>query len=50
MLGSRILVCEETQWRASGSFIFRELDTIQVRGRSRPERVFELAARADELD
>jgi adenylate cyclase len=50
MLGSRILVCEETQRRASGSFIFRELDTIQVRGRSRPERVFELAARADELD
>jgi adenylate cyclase len=45
-LGSRILVCEETQRRAAGSFVFRELDTIQVRGRSRPERVFELVARA----
>jgi adenylate cyclase len=46
MLGSRILVCEETQRRAIGDFEFRELDTIQVRGRARHERVFELVAPA----
>ena len=46
MLGSRILVCEETQRRAMGAFEFRELDTIQVRGRARRERVFELVAPA----
>jgi len=44
MLGSRILVCEETQRRAASAFEFCELDTIQVRGRARRERVFELIA------
>ena len=47
-LGSRILVCEETRRRACRDFVFRELDTIQVRGRVRRERVFELVARADQ--
>jgi PAS domain S-box-containing protein len=46
-LGSRILVCEETRRRAQGDFLFRELDTIQVRGRVRRERVFELVARSE---
>jgi PAS domain S-box-containing protein len=41
-LGSRILVCEETRRRAAPDFVFRELDTIQVRGRVQRERVFEL--------
>jgi PAS domain S-box-containing protein len=44
LLGSRILVCEETRRRASGTFEFRALDTIQVRGRMQHERVFELVA------
>jgi PAS domain S-box-containing protein len=47
-LGSRILVCEETCRRASRDFLFRELDTIQVRGRVRRERVFELVARSEQ--
>ena len=47
-LGSRVLVCEETRRRAGRDFVFRELDTIQVRGRVRRERVFELVARADQ--
>jgi class 3 adenylate cyclase len=45
--GSRILVCEETRERAADTFIFRELDTIAIRGREQHERVFELVARKD---
>lgn len=45
MFGSRILVCEETQRRARDAFEFRALDTIEVRGRTQRERVFELVAR-----
>ena len=45
--GSRILVCEETRERAADTFVFRELDTIAIRGREQHERVFELVARKD---
>jgi adenylate cyclase len=48
-LGSRILVCEETRQRAGAAFDFREIDTIVMRGRAQPERVFELVARKGEL-
>jgi PAS domain S-box-containing protein len=50
MLGSRILVCEETQRRAAGAFRFRELDTIEVRGRVQRERVFELVAQTGPIE
>ncbi len=48
-LGSRILVCDETRQRAAAAFVFREIDTIVIRGRARPERVFELVAGKGEL-
>lgn len=41
-LKARMLVSEKTWEAARGQFSFREVDRIPLRGRSRPERVFEL--------
>ena len=41
-LKARILVSEMTWEAARGRFSFREVDRIPLRGRTRPERVFEL--------
>lgn len=41
-LKARILVSEKTWEAARGHFSFREVDRIPLRGRTRPERVFEL--------
>ncbi|HKY94896.1 MAG TPA: adenylate/guanylate cyclase domain-containing protein [Kiloniellales bacterium] len=40
--GARILVSERTWMQARDRFTFRELAEIPLRGRSRPERVYEL--------
>jgi len=37
-----IVVCEETARAVEGAYPLRELDTIRVRGRSRPARVFQV--------
>src|SRR6185312_10025221 len=37
-----IVVCEETARAGEGAYPLRELDTIRVRGRSRPARVFQV--------
>jgi adenylate cyclase len=43
-LGTRILVAEATREAAGDLFAFRAVDILRVRGRSRPEPVFELMA------
>ncbi len=40
--GVGIVVCEETALAVAGAHAVRELDTIRVRGRVRPERIFEV--------
>src|SRR6185312_8204242 len=37
-----IVICEETARAVEGAYALRELDTIKVRGRSRPARVFQV--------
>jgi adenylate cyclase len=48
--GTRILVSRHTAEMAAGSMEFREIDRILVKGRSEPERVFELLGRKNEID
>ena len=40
--GSEILISESTWEQVHGDFATRELDLIQVKGRQRPTRIFEL--------
>ena len=40
--GTRILVAEQTRRQAAGGLVFREIDSLQVAGKSEPVRVFEL--------
>ncbi len=48
--GTGILISEST-WRAAGAAIHaRELDLIRVKGRAEPVRIYELLAKAGELD
>jgi PAS domain S-box-containing protein len=49
-LGTRILVSSRTRELAAASHEFRALDPIRVRGRARPEPVFELLAPAGRLE
>ena len=48
--GTRILVSAETRQKAGDAFGFREIDSLQVMGRSEPERVYELLARKGQAD
>lgn len=48
--GTRILVSAETRRLAGDAFDFREIDSLQVVGRSEPERVFELLGRRGQAD
>jgi class 3 adenylate cyclase/HAMP domain-containing protein len=45
-----ILISERTAALAAEAIEVREIDTIQVRGKSEPQRVFELLGRKGELD
>jgi adenylate cyclase len=47
--GTRILVSGETRDRAGDGFAFREIDSLQVLGKSEPVRVYELLGRAGDL-
>ena len=49
-LGTRILVAEATCEAASDLFAFRAVDIARVRGRARPEPVFELMAPRSDLE
>jgi PAS domain S-box-containing protein len=49
-LGTRILVSSRTRELAQASHEFRALDAIRVRGRERPEPVYELLAEAGSLE
>jgi adenylate cyclase len=48
--GTRILVSSETRQQAGDAFVFREIDSLQVMGRSEPERVYELLGRQGQAD
>jgi class 3 adenylate cyclase len=48
--GTRILVSDATRRLAGEGFDFREIDSLQVVGRSEPERVFELLGRRGAAD
>jgi len=48
-LGARILVSEGTWAAAHGHFAFREVAEIPLRGRKRPERIYELLDRRVDL-
>ena len=48
--GTRILVSAETRHQAGDAFEFREIDSLQVVGRSEPERVYELLGRQGQAD
>ena len=48
--GTRILVSAETRQQAGDAFEFREIDSLQVVGRSEPERVYELLGRQGQAD
>jgi adenylate cyclase len=49
LFGTRILVSEATRVQAGDGFVFRDLAQLRVRGRARPESIFELVAEADRL-
>jgi adenylate cyclase len=40
--GVEIVICEDTAAAVDGTWPLRELDTIRVRGRSRPSRIFQV--------
>ena len=48
--GTLILVSQETRHLAGDAFVFREIDSLQVVGRSEPERVYELLGRQGQAD
>lgn len=50
MYGTRTLISEETAKRAGGNFAFREIDSLQVVGQTRPIRVYELLGKSSDLD
>jgi adenylate cyclase len=39
-----VVICEDTARAVNGKYALRELDVIKVRGRSRPERIFQVLA------
>ena len=49
LYGSRILVAEETRRQASDNLAFREIDSLQVMGKTIPVRVFELLGYEQDL-
>jgi adenylate cyclase len=48
MYGASVMVSEFTHARTSGKFLTRELDVIQVKGKTKGVRIFEVFARAGE--
>ena len=48
-LGVGIVICEETAKAVEGEYALRELDTLKVRGRSRPARVFQVLTKEAQL-
>jgi adenylate cyclase len=48
MYGASIMISEFTHARTSGRFLTRELDVIQVKGKTKGVRIFEVFARAGE--
>ena len=48
--GTRILVSAQTRRLAGEAFDFREIDSLQVMGRSEPERIYELLGRRGQSD
>lgn len=48
--GSRILIGSATAARLGGAFVLREIDDVVVKGRSEPERIFEVVGRGAALD
>ena len=49
LYGTRILVAEETRRQASDNLAFREIDSLQVVGKTIPVRVFELLGYEQDL-
>ncbi|MEZ0214995.1 MAG: adenylate/guanylate cyclase domain-containing protein [Xanthobacteraceae bacterium] len=47
IFGTRILTDEQTMRLAGPGFLFREIDSIVLRGLSRPQRVYELMCRTE---
>ena len=48
MYGASIMISEFTHAKTGGKFLTRELDVIQVKGKTKGVRIFEVFARADE--
>ena len=48
--GSRVLVSESTAAAAGDAHTFREIDTVQVKGKERGEKIFELLGTPDNPD
>lgn len=48
MYGASIMISEFTQAHVAGKFLTRELDVIQVKGKTKGVRIFEVFARAEE--
>ena len=48
MYGASVMISEFTHARTSGKFLTRELDVIQVKGKTKGVRIFEVFARAGE--
>jgi len=48
--GTRILVCGETRRVAAAKFVFREIDSIQVKGKDEPVSIYELTGLRDPAD
>ncbi len=49
LYGTHILVAEATRQQAGEAFLFREIDSLRVAGRSEPVRVFELLGLRERL-
>ena len=47
--GTTIIISQETAAKLDESFVLRELDTIQVKGKDEPATIFELQGMADEV-
>ena len=48
MYGTEILLSEATAELAKGSFRFREMDLVRVKGREQPVRIYELVANSED--
>ena len=49
LYGTRVLVSEATRQLAGDDLVFREVDSLQVLGKTEPVRVFELVGLPDDL-